>query len=363
MSEAKRLENDVLISIKKYLDSNERIAIEVEPELNDLVTVTMESYRSVLRAIGKSAVQACPAPGLDLEQALTGLATSLSNDAMPKAVKQTQSQVEAQLNRWGSLTAEHLKSKADEVRDLLIMLARTAESVGERDQRYSGQFAALTSDLKAIANLDDLTQVRASLVRKATELKSCVDQMAQDGQQSLTQLRSKVSTYETKLKAVEELAAKDPLTGLANRRGVERRLEWLVARGEPFCVVILDLNFFKRVNDEYGHVEGDDLLRKFSEELGKNVRTEDTVGRWGGDEFIVILNRDLAGAQAQIGRIRDWVFGKYEIQTNRGKGPIAVEVSAAIGLAQWLPGKTARKVIEEADASMYLDKKKARKGK
>lgn len=351
-----------MISIKKFLDSDARVAFE-EPELSELVTVTMESYRSVLRAIGKSAVRACPAPGQDLEQALTGLATSLANDAEPKVIKQTQTQVEEQLNRWGSLTADHLKSKADEVKDLLILLARTAESVGERDGRYSNQFTELTADLNAIANLDDLTQIRSSLVRKATELKSCVDQMAQDGRQSLAQLRTKVSAYETKLKAVEQLAAKDPLTSLANRRGVERRLEWLIERGDPFCVVVLDLNCFKRINDEYGHAEGDDLLRKFADELERNVRTEDTVGRWGGDEFIIVLNRDLAGAQAQVRRIQEWAFGDYEIQTARGKGKLAVKVSASIGLAQWLPGKKAQQVLEEADASMYLDKKNTRKGK
>jgi diguanylate cyclase len=320
----------------------------------------MESYRSVLRTIGVSAAQACPAPGQELEAGLAGLEASLGNNVMPKVVRQTQIQVEEQLHRWGLLTAEHLKSQADEVKDLLIMLARTAESVGERDQRYAGQFAALTNDLKAIANLDDLTQIRASLVRKATELKSCVDQMAQDGRQSLAQLRTKVSTYETKLKAVEQLAAKDSLTGLANRRGVERRMDWLVAKGEPFCVVVLDLNSFKQVNDDHGHAEGDELLRKFSEELGRNVRTEDTVGRWGGDEFIIVLNRDLAAAQSQVRRIEDWVFGDYEIRTDRGKGTLTVKVSASIGLAQWLPGKTVRQVLEEADASMYLDKKKSR---
>jgi diguanylate cyclase (GGDEF)-like protein len=350
-----------LISIKKYLDSKESIARDDGPDLSDLVTVTMESYRSVLRAVGKSAVQACPAPGQDLEQALTGLAGSLSKDAMPKGVEQTQVRVEQELQKWGSLTAEHLKFQADEVKDLLMMLARTAESVGERDQRYSCQFTALTADLKAIANLDDLTQVRASLVRKAAELKSCVDQMAQDGRQSLAELRTKVTSYETKLKAVEQLAAKDSLTGLANRRGVEKRLEWLVARGEEFCVVILDLNFFKRVNDEHGHAEGDDLLRKFSEELARNVRTEDTVGRWGGDEFIIVLDRDLATARTQVRRIQEWVFGDYDILSSRTKGPLTVKVSASIGLAQWLPGKTVRKVLEEADASMYLDKKTSRK--
>jgi len=117
------------------------------------------------------------------------------------------------------------------------------------------------------------------------------------------------------------------------------------------------LNSFKQVNDEYGHAGGDDLLRKFSDELKKKVSAEDTVGRWGGDEFIILLNRDSAGAEAQIGRIRDWVFGKYDIQTNSGSGKITVTVSAAIGLAQWLPGKTVQQILEEADASMYLDKK------
>ncbi len=351
-----------MISIKKFLDSKEPIKVEREPELNDLVTVTMESYRSVLRAIGKSAAQVCPAPGQELEAGLAGLEASLCKDAMPKVIRQTQVQVEAQLSRWGSVTAEHLKSKTDEVKDLLVMLARTAESVGERDQQYAGQFVSFTTDLKAIASLDDLTQVRASLVRKAAELKNCVDQMVEDGQQSLAQLRTKVSSYETKLKAVEQLATKDSLTGLANRRGVEARLEWLMEQGEPFHVVVLDLNSFKRVNDEYGHAEGDDLLRQFSEELGRNVRVDHTVRRIIKKKFIIVVNRDLAGTQAQIGRIRDWVFGKYEIQSNREKGNITMDVSAAIGLARWLPGKTVQQVLEEADASMYTDKKTSRRG-
>jgi diguanylate cyclase (GGDEF)-like protein len=356
------VEKDAMISIKKFLDADKPIAFEQQRDLNGLAAVTMEAYRSVLRAIGRSAVQACPLPGQDLEAGLAELEGPLSIDTMPTVVKQTQARVEEQLNRWGSQTEEHLKSKADEVKDLLLMLASTAVSVGERDQRYATQFTTFITDLKAIASLDDLTHVRSSLVRKATELKNCVEQMEQDGRQSLAQLRTRVSAYENQLKAVEQLAAKDPLTGLVNRRGVGEQLERLVARGEPFCVIALDLNFFKQVNDEYGHAEGDDLLRKFSDELRKKVRAEDTVGRWGGDEFIILLDHDWAGTQAQIGRIRDWVFGKYEIQTNSGFGKITVNVSAAIGLAQWLPGKTVQQILEEADASMYLDKKNYRNG-
>jgi diguanylate cyclase (GGDEF)-like protein len=320
----------------------------------------VESYRAVLKAIGKGAVGACPAPGRDLDRALTGLEGQLSVHATPDAVKRTRQLVTAALERWSSSTAAHLKGKADEVKELLIMLARTAESVGKRNERYVTQFTGLTADLEAIADLDDLTLIRSSLIKKARELKSCVDQMAQDGAQSLEQLRSKVSDYEDKIETVEQLALEDALTGVANRRGVEARMELNMSEDRPFCVVILDLDQFKLVNDKYGHVAGDDLLKKFAQELRTSVRVEDLVGRWGGDEFMVVLNRDMAGARAQIERIREWVFGDYTIETGADKATQKICIAASVGLAQWRPDRTLTQVIELADAAMYQDKKERR---
>ena len=350
-----------MISIKKYLDRSASAASDGDAESNELLGVTLGSYRSALHAFGKSAVQACPAPGHDLAQGLASLEGRLAQDPDSKLIKQTQESVETELVKWGQSTADHLKAKADEVKELLIMLARTAESVGERDKHFASQFGGLTTELKAIANLDDLSQVRSSLVRKATEMKSCVDQMALAGQNSLAQLRSKVSVYETKLQAAEQLAAKDTLTGVANRRTIEARMEWHIALSQTFCVVALDLNLFKDINDKYGHIAGYDLLKQFSQELQTNVRTEDLVGRWGGDEFIVVLNRDLIGAKSQIERIRKWVFGDYTIQTGTDKTTQKIYVTASIGLAEWQPGKTIPQVIEEADDAMYLDKRQSRK--
>lgn len=359
-----------MISIKKYLDrnaptvSNAPAVDAEEPETSELLTVTMESYRAVLRTVGKSAVAACPAPGRELERALGSLEQRLVPGATTTdSVKRIQERVEYSLERWGAATAEHLKGKTDEVKELLIMLARTAEAIGERDQRYASQFGGLTAELQAIANLDDISQVRASVTKKAAELKSCVDQMAHDGQNSLAQLRTKVSAYESKLEVVEELASKDTLTGLANRRGVEARMERHVTLGRMFCVVMLDLNLFKTVNDKHGHVAGDDLLKKFADELQKNVRNDDLVGRWGGDEFVIVLVRDLKGAEAQMHRVREWVFGDYMVETGAGKGPVKIPVVASVGLAQWEPGKTAKQVVEQADAAMYRDKKESLKKK
>jgi diguanylate cyclase (GGDEF)-like protein len=181
--------------------------------------------------------------------------------------------------------------------------------------------------------------------------------MEEDSHQSIAQLRAEVSTYETKLKAAEELALRDALTGLANRRNVEERIEWRVANQKMFCVVILDLNRFKLVNDRYGHLAGDSLLKQFSEELRANLRGTDLVGRWSGDEFVAVLDCDLAAAKSQIARMRQWVFGEYTLRLSSTAGKAKVTVDAAVGVAQWKPGETIHALIERADTAMYAEKR------
>ena len=255
-----------MISIKMFMDAKSRVPPEDQPVANGPMEVAMDCYRSALMAVGKSAAQACPAPGSELELQLLKLVGQLPAEPSAKAMRQLESDVEERLGHWAQESAQYLQAQANGVKELLMMLASTAESVGERDQRYSNQFSELTSDLRTIANLDDLTQVRSSLVRKASELKSCVDKMAQESQFSITQLKFKVSDYETKLKSVEQLALKDSLTGLANRRCSEGRMEWYVAQKQAYCVAILDLNGFKEINDQHGHAAGDELLKQFASE-------------------------------------------------------------------------------------------------
>ena len=328
-----------------------------EPEAGDVCATAIGCYRDVLRAVGRSAVRACHAPGANLQQQLSRLEAALSRDPGVQGLEEMQGQVEDRLERWGQLTADYLKGKADEVKELLMVLSRAAESVGERDRRYAGRIGELTAELETVALQDDLTAVRSSLAGKADELRLCVEQMTQAAQLSLAELRIRVASYESKLKASQQLALRDTLTGLANRRGAEGRMEWYISQQQTFCVAVLDLDCFQKVNDSLGRVAGDALLRQFSEQLEKNMRSTDLVARWGGDEFVVVLTCDLAGATRQTGRIRQQVLGWYKIETGAGKEREKLEVGASIGLAQWLPGKTVRQVIEEACAAMNQDNK------
>jgi len=361
-----------VISLKKYLDMDpskepakepSRDPVKApskssssQPNLNELSSAILESYRAVLLTMGKSGAQACPAVGSDLQHTLAGLERRLADMLTAALVKETETEVEQRLLQWGGTTAEYFKTKTNEVKELLIVLARTAESMGEHDERYAGQFTKFTTQLKAIGDLENLSQVRSSLVQCARELKTCVDHMAEESKKSVAHLQAEVSTYETKLKAAEEVALQDPLTGLANRRRVEERIESRIAQHQVFCVAILDLEKFKQVNDTYGHPAGDNLLQQFAAELKSNSRSTDIVGRWGGDEFIIILDCDLSAARSQLDRVQKWALGEYTVRIGAAAGPAKIKVGASVGLAQWQGGQTLPDLIASADSAMYREK-------
>jgi len=352
---------DPVISIKKYLDGGLATPDgndEADPE--KVLPAAIACWRGSLRAMGKSAARASILPESELEEQLAGLEAMLGEKPTVGTVAEVEQKTQARLEAWADRTAEHLKQQTGGVKELLLLLAGTAQSVGERDRRYSKRFEDLTTELQAVARLHDLTQIQTTLRKKAVDLKQCVSQMAEEGQQSMTQLQAKVTVYETKLEAVEQLAMKDTLTGVGNRRAAEARMERCIGKQQMHCVVMLDLNRFKQVNDTYGHAAGDDLLKKFADELKKNMRATDLVARWGGDEFVVVLSCDMAAAGPQVERMRKWVLGKYTIDVGAGK-TTAVEVGASVGVAQWAHGMTAQQVVEAADKAMYGDKDLSRK--
>jgi diguanylate cyclase (GGDEF)-like protein len=239
-------------------------------------------------------------------------------------------------------------------------MARTAESVGQRDQRCAGQINEVTARLKAIASLEDLTEIRASIAKSAAELKNSVERMTVEGKAAIDQLRKEVSSYQAKLEDAEEIASRDALTGLRSRLCVENQIERRIGSGTPFCVAIIDIDEFKKVNDDHGHLTGDELLAQFATELRSACRSTDLIGRWGGDEFIILLDYALPEANIQADRLMKWVCGNYTVQAP--SGPMKLRVDVSIGLAEYVPGETMRDLLARADAAMYQHKMTSRIG-
>jgi diguanylate cyclase (GGDEF)-like protein len=348
-----------MISLKRYLDSAEcGSGNRGDEEDRGTVQVVIDAYRSALIEMGNCSVDACPALGPDLKQSLTGLVERLFADVSSELVASTQSRARERLQDWGRRTGRHYQQKAAEVKELLLMMARTAESVGDRDLRCAQQMNEVTTRLKSIANLEDVTQIRASIERSASELKTSIDRMTAEGKAVVQQLQGQVSAYQSRLEEAEYIASCDLLTGLGSRLWVEGQLQKRIDAAQAFCAVMIDIDEFKRVNDDYGHVVGDELLKQFAGELRSACRSGDMIGRWGGDEFLVLFEGGIKDAEAHVERVRAWVCGNYTVQGRRGS--LKIRVNASFGLAEHAVGETLRELLDQADAQMYLHKGGAR---
>lgn len=162
---------------------------------------------------------------------------------------------------------------------------------------------------------------------------------------------------------LEELASRDGLTGVLNRRALEERLKkaftYFLRRRAPLSLAMLDLDHFKRINDNYGHQAGDDVLREAARRVTSVVREYDTVGRYGGEEFLVLLpDTATEEATAIAERVRQSI-AEAPMETRDG-GMIHASVSVGLATAHAEFCGNVKDVIESADAALYRAKRGGR---
>jgi diguanylate cyclase (GGDEF)-like protein/PAS domain S-box-containing protein len=165
-----------------------------------------------------------------------------------------------------------------------------------------------------------------------------------------------IARTEARLQELERLAMVDSLTGIGNRRSLEialdARAEELKRYGWPYGVLVLDLDKFKRINDRHGHETGDQVLKMVAATFAHTSRASDTVGRWGGDEFLAVLsNANEAGLRAASERIRAMIE-RSVLRTSTG--PLSITVS--IGGALAAPGMAVDDLVRLADRRVYTAK-------
>ncbi|WP_051221414.1 GGDEF domain-containing protein [Conexibacter woesei] len=155
---------------------------------------------------------------------------------------------------------------------------------------------------------------------------------------------------------LEDLAYRDELTELPNRRGASRQIDVLLSRarrhGHQLALLLIDADRFKRVNDEHGHAAGDVVLREIAARLRERVRREDIVGRWGGEEFVIALPETTPdGAAAVAESLREAIAGT-PIEAG---DDLRLGVTVSIGVAAWT-GQELEELVDRADRALYAAK-------
>ena len=183
----------------------------------------------------------------------------------------------------------------------------------------------------------------------------------------LAESQREIESLREEVTRVRDASLQDALTGLTNRRGFDQAIDACLSSlsaedatdpsAQP-CLLMCDIDHFKKINDNYGHLFGDKVIRAVAQVLTDNVKGRDTAARYGGEEFIVLLpNTPLEGARALAEKIRSTIEGG---RIKKGGGEETAKVTISLGVSRYAPGESSASFIERADKALYVSKQSGR---
>jgi len=243
----------------------------------------------------------------------------------------------------------------DEVKRLALIL----DSAGQDTADYGQTLAKVANEMSS----GDVTQNFKTLVDGVAAATRAMESKAKKLENQLEASAGEVNALRERMEAVRQESLIDALTGLANRRAFDQRMSEAIAEaaseGTDLCVLMGDVDHFKKFNDTWGHATGDQVLRLVAQCFKANVKGRDTAARFGGEEFVVILPEiSLANARRVAEQIRKAVESKKIVK--RSTGETLGSITLSIGVAQFTKGEAAADTISRADECLYAAKRAGR---
>lgn len=234
-------------------------------------------------------------------------------------------------------------------------IGEAGADAAEFGRTLAGASGKLTGDAAAGA----VREIVDGIIQTTREMEA----RTQELEKKLAASSMEVTNLREEVEATRREATTDGLTGIANRKMFDLALRAAAAEaeeaGRPMCLLMADIDHFKRFNDAHGHVTGDQVLRLLAVTLTESIKGRDTAARYGGEEFAVILPYTaLANAVSLADHIRERLATKKIV--NRRTGERLGSITLSIGAAEYVPGEPVSQLITRADAALYVAKREGR---
>jgi diguanylate cyclase (GGDEF)-like protein len=310
----------------------------------------VDCYLSAILDVAEAIDAIAPEISASYRERLTRLHIVLRAQADPETLEESCQALRDILCDFSTKARDHNQTLARDLNQTLDMMARTEHSRSARSVQYVERLVDFTDQVDAAIRSGDV----ARLSRQSADLREFAESIELDSHDAFARLREKLTEIQRRLHEAELLATLDPLTGVANRRELDRELAARVAADQEFCVLLFDVDGFKKLNDRFGHLCGDEVLKQVAARLSGQVRARDFVCRWGGDEFVAILACEQAHAETRARQIATRLNGPYRVA---GDGhEIHVDVAVSVGLAQHAAGESLVHLFRRVDERMYRHK-------
>ncbi len=255
--------------------------------------------------------------------------------------------------------AEKMEKIGDEVRRLLGEVAVMMSEAGNDVSTYGDVLDHTKEQLESNDGMNEVQLVVSSLIKETTTMMETNKRF----EKQLQETTEEMSLLRMELSEMRQQASMDSLTGLANRKTFDATLESALAsaanEGKNLCLMMLDIDHFKKINDQHGHLIGDKVLKYVAATLKKMVKGKDLVARYGGEEFSIILeDTPTSGAVALAENIRVAIEQSRLKRTDTDES--LGDVTISIGLENMRVGDESNGLIARADTALYHSKNEGR---
>ncbi len=282
-------------------------------------------------------------------------------DALVNACERLSHQLTFELHQkhLADRTEETTRQAGAGLLELMHTVRSSVAAASSDATEFDAQLAAFGEGLATAGSTEDMRQhvdtMRGDVDRMNRSLSTLNDRLEASHRE--------VARLQKELRRARDEASLDPLSGILNRRGFEAEIRRLCAAasasGSPFCVVMIDIDHFKRINDTYGHPFGDQVIRAVGQVLSQLTQRKDVAARYGGEEFALLLpETPLTGARDVAERLRGAISRGHIKRGNDGEPVGNITVSA--GVAQYVNGEDPTSLVARADRALYASKQSGR---
>jgi diguanylate cyclase len=258
-----------------------------------------------------------------------------------------------------SRNEDSIRQAGDQINATIRSVTGVVRDVKSATHKYSDKLGGISGKIGGIKDADELKGILGSVM---TDTKAMMDQNAKLEEQ-LDKSSHVMLELQRDLENVRREAMTDSLTALANRKAfdaaIKRVSDEALAAGTTFSLLIIDIDYFKNFNDNYGHQVGDQVLRLVAKTLTDGVKGRDIAARYGGEEFAIILPETGLQAGVLVGNaLRKSVATKDVI--NRANGEKLARITMSVGVAEFVRDEPVADLIARADAALYTAKHNGR---
>ena len=258
---------------------------------------------------------------------------------------------------------DHNNRRMEEIRsEMRSLIVETMSGVSQASLTAEHSATALTENSKRLEQESSVEELR-HIVNDVVKETHNMAHNSKALKQMLDDTRHEIDTLREELERTRQQATTDALPGLLNRHGFEAALQVACTDASQqklaLTLLIIDIDHFKHVNDTHGHLIGDKVLRNVGTILAANIKGKDTIGRFGGEEFAILLSDTTLENGKHVGEILRMSIERSRLKAT-DNGQTIGQVTVSVGVTQYLYGENSDSLIKRADDALYMSKRAGR---